>query len=237
MPRSATVALVFLVFCLPSVIGEDGNILTVVTQSGKSAIISGPKDDGTSLQVFLNWEGLSIEDPVVYIEGFDQLANLKNVSFVLSPQIIQYRFLAQAPALERVTITHGRVDGLEDFVSIPGLRVLALQLCSGTKGDSVLREPVCLDLSGFPALEFLELDACGLTQLPVFKNVPPSVKAVSLRANEFILTNFDFSDLDRLGELPLVFLSEWALDADGNAIPSNISFAYPWEVFPEYYCE
>jgi hypothetical protein len=212
--------LAFLYIAFASALFAESTVDIVArTVSGRRVVLTSVEASTTVLMLGPSSGELSIDDPVVDIVGLTELELLEELTIVLLPQIAEFGFLSSLSRIERLTVSHCRLSGLEVLVRLPQLRKLRIEMCRNPQGGTVLASDR-LDLSRVPLLETLILLDCGIRNAPHLVNVPSGLEHLDLSWNELRLDTVDEPALRSWSSIAAVLLA-------GAAVPERISTAYP----------
>ena len=195
--------------------------LAAVTRSGNTFDIQEVDTRARSVSVVIKGAIATLDDPVVDIRGLDGLKELIDLRFYHVPQIADFRFLENLTQLEILVVSFARVRTVDFLTAMPKMRVMVLEFCDDWENDDplpFLAEP--LDLSSNRYIEYLGFRVCGLTSLPAFLSIPPSLKVLDLSYNEIIIDDSDRTALDGLRSIDMIFIG-------GNSVDPKILSDYP----------
>jgi len=208
--------------------------LIAETASGRTVDLGAVEEGSSMLEISFRGKGLTLEDPVVDIEGFAGLTDLLDLRLYNVPQIASYRFLIECRALERLVISFGRVRSLDFLSSLPKLKVLHLEFCSDWESEYGLpfaAEPI--DLSANGALEYIGFRVCDLRRVPVFPNPPESLRYVDLSYNPLVISGEDAAALKLLRGVDRVFVTGAEISKETLRRHTNLDAESPTHGFIE----
>lgn len=202
-----------------------GNDLVAVTAAGRRVVLLQVEKDVTSVEISCRDTGLTLQDPVVEIQGFAGLENLRELHLYHVPQIVSYDFLAECTSLRRLLISFGRVKNLSFLSSLGQLNLLHLEFCSDWEssiGLPFVTKPI--DLSANKALEYIAFRVCDLKRPPVFIHVPETLRFVDLSYNPMTLDKTDQPALEQLKGVERVVLAGASASPTWITDYANVTF-------------
>jgi hypothetical protein len=206
--RQARVSVILMLLITAIPITVSGIDLVAVTASGRTVVLAEVEEDITTLEISCRDRGLTLRDPVVDIQGFAELENLRQLHFYHVPQIASYDFLTECTSLRRLVISFGRVRSLGFLSSLRQLKLLHLEFCSDWESDLGLPfVAVPIDLSANDALEYLAFRVCDLKRPPVIKNAPETLNFIDLSYNPMVVDGTDLQALELLKGVDRVVLA------------------------------
>ena len=130
------------VLCSVSLMAESPIAVTAVTHSGARIPLASVGSEVTSIRIGPATQEMSLEDPIVDIEGLEKLSRLDTLTIVLLPHLFSYDFFAKIPGLKSLTISHGRIDALDFLTTLPALKHLRIEMCRSGSGTGIVSDGV-----------------------------------------------------------------------------------------------
>jgi Leucine-rich repeat (LRR) protein len=118
-----------------------------------------------------------VKTAITGIEGLEQLASLKSITFDKTPFIKDYSFLKNAPGLTKLVLMYG--PNTEDWSFIKYLKNLEILYIDGYQSKTLY-----LDLINNKYIEYLAICNGSLEIFPVLSNVSKSLHYLNLIGNK-----------------------------------------------------
>lgn len=176
------------------------------TESGKRVMLTTVAESDRIVRIGPADESVSIDDPIIDIEGLDALSNLEELEIVLLPQLTEYDFLSRSPGLNALTVSYGVLPGLGFIKLLPSLEMLRIEMCRGPSGGPVV-EGRRIPLESVRRIERLILIDCGFEGLPELIDAPDTLVYLDLSWNGFSVGSSDARVLRGYRDIDTVVLA------------------------------